>query len=108
MRTLFCLIILLATVIPSSISAQHFFDFGVENGLSDRKVISIQRDLQGFTWFLTNKGVDRFDGSKFTHYTIRCEERDYYFFPEIHKLKIDKEGNILVMGVDGYVFAYSP
>ena len=107
MRTLFCLIILLATVIPS-ISAQHFFDFGVEHGLSDRKVISIQRDLQGFTWLLTNKGVDRFDGSKFTHYTIRCEDRDYYFFPEIHKLKIDKEGNILVMGVDGYVFAYSP
>lgn len=107
MRIFLCLIILLTTAI-FPISAQHFFEFGVENGLSDRKVISIQRDLQGFTWLLTNKGVDRFDGSKFTHYKIQCEERDYYFFPEIHKLRIDKEGNILVMGLDGYIFKYSP
>ena len=79
MRILFSLIILFTTAI-FPISAQHFFEFGVENGFSDRKVISIQRDPQGFTWILTNKGVDRFDGSKFTHYKIRCEERDYYFF----------------------------
>ena len=79
MRILFSLIILFTTAI-FPISAQHFFEFGVENGLSDRKVISIQRDPQGFTWILTNKGVDRFDGSKFTHYKIRCEEREYYFF----------------------------
>lgn len=55
MRIFLCLIILLTTAI-FPISAQHFFEFGVENGLSDRKVISIQRDLQGFTWLLTNSG----------------------------------------------------
>lgn len=92
----------------TSISAQHLFEYGVEEGLSDRKVISIERDLQGFTWLLTNKGVDRFDGKKFTHYKIVCQDRDYYFFPEIHKLEVDVHGNIIIMGRDGYLFRYAP
>ena len=51
--------------IPFLSSAQEnlFFDrLNVEDGLSDRTVYCIEQDSEGFIWFGTESGLDRYDG----------------------------------------------
>jgi ligand-binding sensor domain-containing protein len=44
----------------------HFRNFSVEDGLSHSKVNCIYQDSQGFLWFGTNEGLNRFDAYQFT------------------------------------------
>lgn len=41
---------------------------GVEQGLSNNHVVSITQDKDGFLWFATEEGLNRFDGTRFIHY----------------------------------------
>lgn len=41
---------------------------GVEQGLSNDYVISITQDKDGFLWFATEEGLNKFDGNRFIHY----------------------------------------
>lgn len=48
---------------PSSIK-----ELGVEQGLSNNYVVSITQDKDGFLWFATEEGLNKFDGTRFIHY----------------------------------------
>lgn len=50
---------------PFRIQAQIFQYITMEDGLSSRRVFSIRQDEQGYTWILTHKGIDRYDGKRF-------------------------------------------
>lgn len=41
---------------------------GVNSGLSHREVFAINHDRQGFIWFATRTGLDRYDGTDFSHF----------------------------------------
>ena len=41
---------------------------GIEQGLSNNYVISIAQDKQGFLWFATEEGLNKFDGTRFMTY----------------------------------------
>ena len=41
---------------------------GIEQGLSNNYVVSITQDKQGFLWFATEEGLNKFDGSRFITY----------------------------------------
>lgn len=41
---------------------------GIEQGLSNNYVVSIAQDKQGFLWFATEEGLNKFDGTRFTTY----------------------------------------
>ena len=38
---------------------------GIEQGLSNNYVVSIAQDKQGFLWFATEEGLNKFDGTRF-------------------------------------------
>lgn len=38
---------------------------GVEQGLSNEFVVSITQDKDGFLWFATEEGLNKFDGTRF-------------------------------------------
>ena len=38
---------------------------GIEQGLSNNYVLSITQDKQGFLWFATEEGLNKFDGTRF-------------------------------------------
>ncbi len=46
----------------------HFDQITVEDGLAFNWVTSILKDSQGFVWFGTSDGLDRYDGRAFRHY----------------------------------------
>lgn len=48
------------------VSAHTIDKIGVEDGLSNNNVVSIAQDRDGFMWFCTKDGLNRFDGSTFS------------------------------------------
>lgn len=86
--------------------AQNFTYLTVENGLSNRKVYSIQKDKENYFWFLTQEGIDRFNGKQFRHYTPDFNSKDFSSFINFNQLHIDTLGNIWVINRNGKLFQY--
>ena len=55
---------------PIWVTAQTYKYIGTENGLSNRRIFSIQKDAQGYMWFLTDEGMDRYNGKDIKHYKL--------------------------------------
>ncbi len=70
----------------------YFFrHYQVENGLSNNTVYSTAQDKNGFLWFGTKDGVNRFDGYHFK--TFKTTEGKQTFNPDlVHCLKTDHRG----------------
>ena len=64
MRNIYILLFLL---FPVWMSAQPYSvkRLGVIEGLSNNNVLSITQDKQGFLWFATEEGLNKFDGTRF-------------------------------------------
>ncbi len=77
-----------------------FSSFGINDGLSQSNVKSIIKDRQGFMWFSTEDGLNRFDGYNFKIY--RHDPRDVHSLPKSNTnvLFEDKEGDLWV-GTNG-------
>ena len=41
---------------------------GIEQGLSNNSVVNITQDKDGFLWFATEEGLNKFDGNRFINY----------------------------------------
>jgi ligand-binding sensor domain-containing protein len=73
------LILLTAMVLPANMFAQkdnvRFERISLEHGLSQVTVYSIIQDSQGFMWFGTQDGLNKYDGYNFTVYRHDPENR---------------------------------
>ena len=61
-----------STVLPteSSLTGQIYFNhLSIDHGLSANNVHSITQDRDGFMWFGTENGLNRYDGYDFTHFS---------------------------------------
>nr|WP_242506918.1 two-component regulator propeller domain-containing protein [Parabacteroides goldsteinii] len=82
----------------------YFKTLDIKDGLSQNTVNAILQDKQGFLWFGTKDGLNRFDGLSFR---IFKKEESYLGNNFITALYEDKEGSIWV-GTDAGVFVYDP
>ena len=82
-----------------------FKHFNINNGLSQNTVFSIFQDNQGFMWFGTKDGLNRFDGSSFKifRFSPNGSLRDNSF----HRILQDQFNQIWVGTEDG-VYIYNP
>ncbi|MHB9055978.1 MAG: hybrid sensor histidine kinase/response regulator [Paludibacteraceae bacterium] len=89
----------------SSHSQYYFEHFNIDNGLSQNTVHCILQDRQGFMWFGTKDGLNRFDGKSFKVFKFSQNKvlKDNVFRNIIQ----DKDDNIWV-GTDDGLFIYNP
>ncbi|MDR6562342.1 MULTISPECIES: two-component regulator propeller domain-containing protein [unclassified Arcicella] len=85
--------------------AQSYFfrHYQVENGLSNNTVYCTTQDKNGFLWFGTKDGLNRFDGYHFKIY--KTTEGLHDFKPDlINCLKTDKKGVLWVGSTKGLFY----
>ncbi|MEO6917163.1 MAG: two-component regulator propeller domain-containing protein [Chitinophagaceae bacterium] len=85
----------------------HYFrHYQVENGLSNNSIFCILQDKNGFVWFGSKDGLNRFDGYRFK--IIHMEAGDESLSRDlILSLSADKKGTIWVGSQKG-IFRFDP
>ncbi len=85
----------------------EFSKLNVTDGLSQSTVNAIAQDEQGYLWFATADGLDRYDGYQFKHY--RHDRYDPYSLSqnEVQALLVDDLGRLWV-GTYGGLNLYDP
>ena len=89
----FFIVLLAVLFLPSAWSAFHNYD--IDDGLSQSVVFDIVQDQQGFMWFSTQAGLNRFDGNEFTVFTASDETNSLannYIYP----LALDSESQLFI------------
>ncbi|MDO1447973.1 two-component regulator propeller domain-containing protein [Rhodocytophaga aerolata] len=96
---------LLFCLVHFSLSAQYntanFDHISVEDGLSQSEVYTILKDKQGFMWFGTVDGLNKYNGYTFIHYKHDPYDSTSLSNNQIHHLHEDKVGNLWVGTLDG-------
>ena len=92
----------------SSAKTIHVKNLSLESGLSQSSVLCMLQDKQGFMWFGTEDGLNRYDGYNFT--VFRHDSRDSLSISDNHIncLFEDNNGNIWIGTKDGGVNRFNP
>lgn len=96
----------LLLLFPIICVAQTYQYFGVEDGLSNRRVYCIQKDKTGYMWFLTHEGIDRYNGKEFKQYKLIDNGIELNSLLNLNWLYIDREGVLWEIGKKGKIFRY--
>lgn len=107
MKRILLLIIYFTTSFILPAAAQLYQYMNTTDGLSSRRVISIQKDRKGYMWFLTHEGIDRYNGKQYVHYPLSVDGKVMKSFPNLNTLQIDTAGVIWEIGKNGYIFKYN-
>ena len=111
-RILYCwlatLLLLMMTPAKASGPNTRFKNLSVEHGLSQASVISISQDNQGFMWFGTQDGLNRYDGYQFK--TFRHNPQDPHSLANnwIWSLYKDAQGRLWIGSELGGLDRYDP
>ena len=74
----------------------NFVNFSNKSGLSSNSINDIIKDRQGYMWFGTETGLNKFDGENFTVYGTKFGDSTSIGGNEIIALAEDKSGNLWV------------
>lgn len=96
-RTIFTVRFILLLVFCASVSAEERFNrLGVDDGLPNATIYSVQQDKAGYLWLgSTNSGLLRFDGYRFDEFQVlTAQELQQHQTPDVGVVLIDKKDNI--------------
>jgi ligand-binding sensor domain-containing protein/signal transduction histidine kinase len=85
-----------ASLEPSSKPNLYFDHLTAADGLSFSIVYSILQDQQGFMWFGTRYGLNKYDGLNFTMFNLAIGSSDPWFGNGIRFLYQDQIGNLWI------------
>jgi len=95
-----CFIIWFLIFLPAFLSAYRkdliFSYLGGKDGLSQNSVNLILKDRDGFMWFATFDGLNRYDGRKFTVYRFQVGNSNSLSNNSVSALIEDASGNLLI------------
>lgn len=83
-----------------SYSVRHY---SVENGLSQRTVMSILQDKQGYIWLGTWDGLNRFDGYNFEVFRVMSDNQESTVYNRVDIIYEDEEEQLWWMTYDHHV-----
>ena len=99
-----CLIITLLCFSSLMHASEFMFKLlEVKDGLSNNQVLDIFKDSEGFMWFATASGLNRYDGCQMT--LFRSNNADPASLPDnyIKSIQEDYKGNLWILTGVGYV-----
>ena len=106
------------TVVPSTlpdISLRYattdnlrFESYSLDDGLSQSVVLDILQDSQGFLWFGTQGGLNRFDGYEFVVYQHKTQDPGSLSADFVTALDEDQEGLIWIGTNGGGINSFNP
>ena len=73
----------------------------ISNGLSNNSILTIYQDSDGFMWFGTYDGLNRYDGYNFKTYRNRINDKNSLSFNTIYNIEEDSRKNLWVGGSNG-------
>ena len=104
-----CLLLLLSLMSVQSfgqLESINFKNYSVRDGLSHTKVNSICQDKEGFIWFGTEVGLNKFDGIVFHKYYSTYDSPASLSGNNIEVILKDESGNLLI-GTDKGLEVYN-
>ena len=104
---LWLLLFFCATTIRLVGSPYYFNHFQVNRGLSNNAILCSVQDQDGFIWFGTRDGLNRFDGYRFKNFFHESENEKSLGSNLIHSLMVRKTNEIWV-GTDQGIYIYDP
>lgn len=90
--------------LPITLYALPFKGISTKNGLSNRRVLMSAKDNDGYIWFVTRIGIDRYNGESFVHYNLSEATGSFAEFPK--GIFYDKNKNIHIFS-DRHIYRYS-
>ena len=103
----FCLVLL-----PYANHAQYqnlkFEHLGIREGLSHSNVRGILQDKEGFMWFATHDGLNKYDGYKFTVYKNIPNDENSLSHNNLWRILEDRRGNIWIATWGGGLDMFDP
>jgi ligand-binding sensor domain-containing protein/CheY-like chemotaxis protein len=105
MRILIQLLIILVGLVhgqsPPILSTAKFDHLTIEEGLSQSLVFDIYQDQEGYLWFATQDGLNRYDGYTFKIYRNKIEDSTSISHNDVHKITGDRDGNLWLTTAGG-------
>lgn len=102
-----CLFLFCSMWITLSASPYYFNHFQVNNGLSNNAILCSVQDNDGFIWFGTRDGLNRFDGNHFKTFLHESDNEKSLGSNLVHSLMVRKTNEIWV-GTDQGIYIYNP
>jgi len=92
-------------LLPFSVSAQdtsfRFQRLGLEEGLSQISVNAIAQDVNGFIWFATQDGLNKYDGYQITTYRHQPSDPNSIINNHVFAILKDSRDNLWIGGYGG-------
>lgn len=84
-------------LIPFCLLAEPFYikKLGMQHGLSNNNIVGITQDRQGYMWFATESGLNRFDGHNFRVYRKNFPTANSINSNELNQVYADKTDDII-------------
>jgi len=77
-------------------------------GLSDNEVYRMTQDKMGFLWFLTNNGLNRYDGYAFKIYDYNPLDSNSILANGFYSLKPDRRGLLWMNSESSGIYSFNP
>ena len=106
MKNMRGIVLLLLSLLCIPGSGQIYKYIGLEDGLSSRNVYAVQQSNNGFMWFLTDNGIDRYDGTNMSTYTFQIAGKNFTEYSTCRLVHDAVEDNLWVVTVLGRVVKY--
>ena len=89
------------------VKSQGFKYLNTDDGLSSNQVFQVKKDSSGFIWFVTYRGIDRYDGSQVKQYKLSSDSLKYENYPSYTLMLLDNNGSISIALQEGKIFRYN-
>lgn len=100
-------LLLLVLLVYGTLGKGQIYKYiGLEDGLNNQKIYNIQKDRRGYMWFLTQEGVDRYDGKHIKHYTFSDDSMKLDSRIALNWFYMDRGDVLWVIGQKGRIFRY--